>query len=462
MKKILLIISLAAFASCTMEPRYERPQAPVPFGETNNSSKRKITTVSWEEYFTTPDLQRVIRLALENNRDLRIANLNIEAARATYGIERANLFPQIDAIGSATRQRVPGAYQGILPERQYAANLTMSAYELDFFGRLRSLKKSAMEDLLATAEGRNVIKISLISETVNAYAQYLLDKELFELAEKNMKAQSERIKFVELRYQHGIASQADLLTATLIIETAKTNYETYKKLLAQDRNTLMLLTGTFESRVLPEITSVNEIKINEDLLDMVPSESLLSRPDIKQAEHILKAANANIGAARAAFFPSITLSGNVGFASNDLSNLFHSHTWSFTPQIDLPIFNGGKNIANLNLTKLRKKIEIAQYEKTIQTAFRETLDQLAERESVFEQMKSAEEILRARKKYYEITDKRHDNGISSAIDLLDSQIEWFNAAQNEATMRKNYLVNLVNLYKVFGGGSEVVEAEKEE
>lgn len=458
-KKFLNLVSLFALACCTMEPKYLKPQTQVPLQEADKS-KRKVATIAWQEYFETADLQRVIKLALENNRDLRVANLNIESAQATHGIVRSNLLPTINAVGSETRQGVPSAFAGFMPKRQFRANLTLTSYEVDFFGRLRSLKKSALEDFLASEEARNVTRISLISETVNAYTQYLLDSEVLKIAEENLKTQEDRYKYSELRFKHGINSQTDLLAASAITETARISYETYKKLVAKDKSALMLLTGVFDEISLPQIKSVNEIKINEDLLDLVPSESLLARPDIQQAEHDLKSANANIGAARAAFFPSITLSGNYGYASRDLSTLFDSKTWAFTPQISMPLFAGGRNINNLKLADLRKKVEIAQYEKAIQTAFREVSDQLAERESVRNQLKSYEEVVSFRKKYLDIFENKHVSGIGSAVDVLDAQVDWFTAQLNQANIKKEYIANLVSLYKVLGGGNEVEDVEK--
>ena len=457
----------ATISACTLAPKYTRPQTDIPL-KSADATKKKIATISWQEFFKSPDLQKVIQLALDNNHDYRIANLNIESAQAAYGVARSNLLPSINAVGSETRQGISGPLAAITPKKQYRLNLTLTSYEVDFFGRLRSLKKSALENYLATEQARNITKIALISETANIYSQLLLDKEILEIAKENLTTQSDRYKFTELRYQNGIDSQADLLNAEALIEGAKTTVETYTKFVAQDKNALMFLTGNFDEALLPKDAkilfpkepTINDIKIEEDLLDLIPSESLLARPDVQQAEHILKSANTDIGAARAAFFPSITLTGTYGYATKDLSTLFNSTAWSFAPQINLPIFSGGRNFANLKLANVRKKIEIAQYEKSIQTAFRETLDQLAEREATVNQLKSFDQILKARQKSYDISEAKHKVGISSALNVLDSKILFLTARQNQASMKKDYIVNLVNLYKVFGGGSEVVEEDK--
>lgn len=456
------LIAIFVISACTMAPKYKQPEVEVPFAAPTSADKQKISTISWKQYFQSPDLQRVIQLALDNNRDLRVANLNIEVAQGTHGVARSNLMPTISAVGSETRQGVPSAFAGFTPKKQFGANLTLTSYEVDFFGRLRSLKKSALEDFLASEETRNVTKITVIAETVNAYAQLLLDSKILKITEENLKAQSNRFNFTELRYKNGIDSQVDLLAAAASIETAKTTFETYKKLVAQDKNALMVLTGTFDEKALPQDTELNDIRINEELLDLVPSESLLLRPDVQQAEHSLKSANANIGAARAAFFPSITLTGTYGYRSRELDGLFDSKTWTFMPQINLPIFSGGRNLANLSIANARKKVQIAQYEKAIQTAFREALDQFAEKEAISNQLKSYDTILSAREKSNIIYEAKHKVGISSALNVLDAQIAFLTAKQNQASAKKEYITNLVNLYKVLGGGAELEEVVAED
>ncbi len=462
MKKNLLLplFLITSLTACTMAPKYVRPEAPVPFQTTDNPGKKKIALVSWKEYFQSPDLQRVIQLALDNNKDLKTANLNLEVAQGTHGVARSNLLPTIGAVGSETRQGVPSAFSAFTPKRVYRANLSLTSFEIDFFGRLRSLKKAALEDFLATEEARNITQITVIAETANAYAQLLLDRQILKVSEKNLQAQSDRYTFTTARYKNGIDSQSTLLAAESLIEGARATVENYKKIVAQDKNALMALTGVFDERSLPQDETINDIKINEDLLDSVPSESLLLRPDIKQAEHNLKSANANIGAARAAFFPSITLTGTYGYGSKNLDSLFDSRTWVFAPQINLPIFSGGRNLANLDISHARKKIQIVQYEQAIQAAFREASDQLAERESLTNQLNSYNKILQASQKSYDLSDKKHAAGISSALDILDAQLLLLSATQSQASTRKEYLANLITLYKVMGGGAELEEVKR--
>lgn len=461
-KFVALMLTFAMLSACTLEPKYKRPQVDVPFADAVNPSKKKIAIISWEEFFTSSDLQRVIQLALDNNRDLRVADLNIKAAQGAYGVSRSNVLPTISAAASQTTQGVPSAFAGFMPQKQYKAALSLSAYELDFFGKMRSLKKSALAEFLATQEARNVTKIAVISETVNAYIQLVFDREMLDIAQKNLAIQNDRYRYVKLRHQNGIDSQDDVLNAKLLIENAKSTRETYQKLVDQDQNALMLLTGVFNRGTLPKNMRLDAIEVQESLLDLIPSKSLLFRPDIQQAEHQLKSANANIGAARAAFFPSITLTGTIGYGSGDLNSLFDSKTWNFTPQISIPIFSGGRNFANLTISQARQKIAIAQYEKTIQTAFREALDQLAERKSVIKQFQYFDQMLEACQKSYDISNSRYKVGINSALDVLDAKLALLTARQNKMMVEKEYLVNLIALYKVFGGGSKVEETVIEE
>jgi multidrug efflux system outer membrane protein len=446
-------------ASCRLDPKYQTPKTDVPL-EKSSEEKTKISKISWKEFFKSADLQRVIQLALDNNKDLKVANLNIESTQAAYGIVRSSLLPTVSGVASKTRQGVPSAFSSFTAKKQFRANLTLSSYELDFFGRLRSLKKSALEDFLATAQARNVTEISLIAETANAYSQLLLDQKILEISEANFEAQSKKTDLIKLRYENGIDSKSTFLTALALVEAARITVDSYSKIVEQDKNSLMLLTGVFSEKSLPKITSLDEIKIAEKTLDLIPSEVLLSRPDIKQAEHELKAANADIGAARAAFFPSISLTGNYGYGSKQLSSLFDSKAWTFAPQINLPIFSGGKNFANLKSANVQKKIEIIQYEKAIQTAFREAKDELAARESLVSQLKSSDEILDAKTEIYEISQRRNKAGIINSLDRLDSEMSMLASEEDQATTKKEYIANLINLYKVFGGGSELKEEEE--
>lgn len=454
MKKLLLL-TISIICSCSFDPKYEKPKAPVPFESVENPHKKKIALVSWEDFFASPDLQRVINLALENNKDLKIAATNVEIAEGTHGIARANLFPTLSVSASETRQGAPSAFAIFMPKKQYRASIGFSSYEVDFWGRVRNLKKSALEDFLSTTEAQNIAKISVITQTANSYAQFILDRELEEISKQNVEFLHDQYKLIEQRYQHNIDSKTTFLAAENALENAKITWETYKKLVNQDKNALMALTGVFDEKSIPKEKALDEIEIAEDLLDFVPSENLLLRPDIKQAEHNLLSANANIGAARAAFFPSITLTGSYGYGSRELNGLFDSRTWTFTPQINIPIFSGGRVLANLDIAHARKNQMIAQYEKTIQTAFSEALDSLAQREAVTKQLKSYEKILLATTESEKISTEKSKVGLIGKMDLINSQIAALTAKQNRLIGKKETIANLISLYRVMGGGSEV-------
>jgi multidrug efflux system outer membrane protein len=455
MKKIFLtsILFFPIFLfSCTLEPKYETPKSNVPLIK-NAKDVDKITSINWKIFFQSQDLQRVIQLALDNNQDLKIANLNIDAAQNTYGIARSALIPQANITASQTRQEAPKSF--FAPKRQYRAGIGLSAYELDLFGRVRSLKKSSLESFLASQKAQKVVKISLIAETANAYAQYLVDQEIIEIQQEIKDMQQQKYKFMELKHKNGLISDADLSNAKAVLESYFISYENYKKMFAQSKNLLMSITGIFEKDSLPQIKTINEIKINQTSLDLIPSESLLNRPDIQEAEHNLKSANANIGAARAAFFPSITLTASYGYGSKDLNSLFGSKTWSFSPQINLPIFSQFSNYHNLKFAEARKKIEVANYEKAIQTAFREVLDQSSEREALTNQLISADNILIARTKNFNSSKAKLEKGLNSKFDYIEDKILFLLAKQEEISIKKEHIANMIVLYKVLGGGSEV-------
>jgi len=317
------------------------------------------------------------------------------------------------------------------------------------------LKKLALEDYLATKEANNVLRISLISEVVNSYIQLLADLSNLKYSEEALELQNKKYQLIEKRYNTGIDSPTVFFNAKSNLENAKSSNETYKKLVAQDKNALMILIGVFDEKLLPMELQIDDVKINEALLDFVASKNLLLRPDVKKAEHDLKSANASIGAARAAFFPSITLTGNQGYNSRELKTLFDNPSRTFSPQINLPIFNGGANYYNLKNTNIQKKVEIINYEKAIQTAFRETLDQLSERQALESQLKSADESLKSIVKISDISDLKMQLGAINSISDIDAKLSTLSNKQSRTNVKKEYIANLITLYKVMGGGSEI-------
>ena len=416
------------------------------------------TDIKWNDYFTTPELQRVIDIALANNTDLRIAALNIAEARAMYRIDRANLLPTVNANGDATiveSSNDTSATGLAIRTDTYAANVEVAAYELDLFGRIRSQNEAAINDYLATEQAHAVVRNALIAEVANAYLQLMADRELLALTQQTLKAQEETYNLLSRTLELGATTEQDVSRAATAVETAKVNLHQYNRLVAQDENALYLLMGVAHGTQDLDLTgTLDDVKIDDVLNPQIPSEALLARPDIKQAEFELLSANADIGAARAAFFPSISLTGTYGFASTDLSNLFTSGAagaWSFIPQITMPIFEGGRNKANLDVAEIRKDKAIIGYEQAIQTAFREVADELAAHATLDQQLKAQKRLVSAGQTVYDKTQARYQSGIDSFLSVLDAQRELYAYQQNEILTQQLYMSNLVNLYKVLGG-----------
>ncbi|WP_349778053.1 efflux transporter outer membrane subunit [Xanthomonas sp. WHRI 6108] len=472
----LTAIAVAGVLSgCTLMPRYARPDAPVPerFAGTELSTASTstdaaspaqaidIANIGWRQVFTDPALQQVIALALENNRDLRVAALNIEVARAQYRVERAALLPAVQGTGTANNARTPSelAIPG-QPQvfRTYSANIGVSAYELDLFGRVRSLKEQALQQFLSTAEARRSTHISLVAEVATAYLTLAADQQLLQLAQSTLSSQGDSYRLQQRSFELGVASQLSLRQAQTTVETARVDVERYTAQVAQDRNALVLLVGTqvpaeLLPRALPDGASVDG-NVLARVPAGLPSQLLQRRPDILEAERNLRAANANIGAARAAFFPSISLTASTGSSSSSLSNLFDSGTraWSFVPTLTLPIFNAGRNRANLDMAKANRDIEVAQYEKAIQSAFREVSDALAQRETLGRQLQAQQALVDATADSYRLSQARFERGVDSYLQALDAQRALYSAQQNLITTQLSRFTNLATFYKAMGGG----------
>ncbi|WP_152219549.1 AdeC/AdeK/OprM family multidrug efflux complex outer membrane factor [Pseudomonas sp. SCB32] len=464
MRKSLLSLAIAAgvLSGCSLIPDYERPEAPVaaayPQGEAYEAAKpaNAGADIGWREFFKDPQLQRLIEVSLENNRDLRVAALNIEAYRAQYRIQRADLFPAVDASVSGSRQHVPGAlsqtgHSTITSE--YGATLGVTAWEIDLFGRLRALRDQALETYFASEQARRSTQTSLVANVANAYLTLRSDQAQLELARSTLATYQKSYDLTKRSYEVGAASALDLAQSQTSVERARAGSTQYTRLVAQDQNALVLLLGSGLPADLPKGR-----ELSDDLLATVPaglpSDLLQRRPDIIQAEHQLKAANANIGAARAAFFPRISLTANAGSLSPDLSGLFDSGSgsWLFQPSISLPIFNAGSLQASLDLAKVQKDINVAQYEKTIQTAFSEVADGLAARGTFGEQLQAQRALVAASDKYYQLANHRYRTGVDNYLTLLDAQRSLYAAQQQLISDRLNQLTSEVNLYKALGGG----------
>lgn len=465
MSKPLLSLALAAFTlgGCSLIPDYQQPPASVaaqwpqgPAYAANDASSNSAREQGWKEFFHDPALQQLIASALQNNRDLRVAALNIEAYRAQYQIQRAELLPAVSANASGSRQRLPadvsssGAAQ---INSQYSATVGISAYELDLFGRLRSLNEQALQTYFASEEARRTTQISLVASVANAYLNWQADQALLSLSKDTLQAFEHSHQLTVRSNQVGIASALELSQSRTSVESARVRQAQYLRLVAQDRNALTALLGTGLPANLPPSQPLDTQFLSE-IPAGLPSDLLQRRPDILAAEHALLAANANIGAARAAFFPSISLTANAGTLSPDLAGLFNggSGTWLFQPQINLPIFNAGSLNASLDYAKIQKDIRVAQYEKTIQTAFQEVADGLAARQTYQQQLQAQRDLVSANQDYYRLAERRYLIGIDSSLTFLIAQRSLFSAQQGLISEQLAQLVSEVNLYKALGGG----------
>ena len=465
MNQTLVSIAVASLilSGCSLIPDYQQPPAPIasqwPQGQAYAPSEAADIAAAeqgWRQFFRDPALQQLIERALLNNRDLRVAALNIEAYRAQYRIQRADLLPAVSADGSGSRQRLPadvGQTGSAGISSQYSATLGVSAYELDLFGRVRSLSQQALETYLSSEEARRSTQISLVASVANAYLTWQADQALLQLTEDTLSTYEESYQLTLRSSEIGVASALDLSQSRTSVEAARVKLAQYQRLVAQDRNGLTLLLGSGLPADLPASQP-----LDAELLSQVPaglpSDLLQRRPDILEAEHLLKAANANIGAARAAFFPRISLTANAGSLSPDLSGLFGggSGTWLFQPQISLPIFNAGSLRASLDYSKIQKDIGVARYEKSIQTAFQEVADGLAARQTYQQQLQAQRDLVEANQDYYRLAERRYRIGIDSHLTFLDAQRSLFSAQQALITDRLAQLTSEVNLYKALGGG----------
>jgi len=473
---------LTAASGCTLEPHYDRPKVGMPpawpegpayvFSPSLSEIKPtrsdgtaiKATDLGWREFFPDPLLQRLIELALVHNPDARTAALNVAAARAQYRIQRADLFPAINATGIEQVEKYPTgvstnsvgsgptAISGLT--RFYDVGIGFTSYEIDLFGRIRSLDKEKLEQYFAYEETRRSTQISLVAEVATIYLAYLADIDLFKLTQDTLVNQQASYDLAKLRFDSGVATELDLRQAEIALDTARANLEQYSRLTAQDLNQFVLVGVPLRVEDLPAGLPFADYNLMTELPPNLPSQVLLDRPDVLSAEHNLRAANADIGAARAAFFPSITLTGSYGTASKQLSGLFDhgSNSWTFSPQISLPIFAAGANMASLDLSKIEKDVNVATYEKTVLTAFQEVADALAARSTLDREIANDQALVDASAAAYKLSQMRFENGVDNYLSVLDSQRSLYSAKQTLITTRLSRLQNLVTLYKALGGG----------
>ncbi|MDI1297052.1 MAG: efflux transporter outer membrane subunit [bacterium] len=452
-----------ALAACNMAPKYVRPELPVPtaspqgpaYAAGGGTTAIVPADTAWRDFFTDARLARVIETALANNRDLRIALANVEQARAQYKVQRANLLPTVAAGGTATYQDTPFGQTGVSGRSDlYQAQVGISAWEIDLFGRVRNLSTAAQEQYFASVETRNAAQTALIAEVANAWLTMGADQERLRIGRDLEKAFGQTLALTRARFAKGIASELEVRQAQTSYDSARSDIAQATTLVAQDQNALNLLAGTtVAAQDLPEALPQSGATI-DNLPANIASDILLRRPDIAAAEHQLRSANADIGAARAAFFPNISLTAAFGTLSMGLSNLFGSGSdfWSVAPTASLPIFDFGKNKGNLRYAQATYDAMLATYEKSVQTGFREVADALARRGTMTQQMDAQTSLRDASRVAYTLSEARFRAGVDGFLTTLDSQRSLSTAEQSLLATRLTRATNMVELYRAMGGG----------
>jgi outer membrane protein, multidrug efflux system len=468
---VALVAVAALIAGCSLQPVYERPPLPVamtyPTGDaykpsTDRSGGKTLPAVDigWRDFFTDPRLQRLIEIGLANNRDLRVAALTVAQTQAQYRIQRAAQFPQIGGFvntpNSPSTLRTPASLSSTgraTVTHEYSVGLS-AAWEIDFFGRLQSLNDQALQQYFATAQARKAAEILLVSEIADQYLTLLSYDEFLAVTQRTLDTAQASYKLTLLQFQNGVGTELSVRQSESVVEQARANYSAQLRGRAQAENALVLLLGQPLPADLPAPTPLNAQTILADIPADLPSDLLTRRPDIMQAEATLRGANANIGAARAAFFPTISLTGNLGTASSALSGLFKagSLAWSFLPSITLPIFEAGQLQASLDVATVQKDINVAQYEKTIQTAFREVADGLAARGTYDDEVSSLQRYTEAEQRSLDLSEMRFRNGVDNYLTVLTAQTGLYSAQLTLVSARLARLTNLVDLYLYLGGG----------
>jgi multidrug efflux system outer membrane protein len=464
---LLTVAATALLSGCiNLQPDYKRPAPAVPASWPSGPAYRpvardpkaaSIPDLGWDQFFADAKLRKLIALGLDNNRDLRVAVLNVEKARAQYQIQRADQLPTINLEGKGTIERTPRRATTTgqaVTSHQYSLEAGVSSYELDLFGRIQSLKDQSLEQYLSTTEAQRAAQITLVSEIASAYLTLAADMERLQLAQDTLTSQQSSYDLTKRSFEIGSSSELDVRQAQTSVDTARVDIASFTAQVAQDQNALALLLGApLPSDLAPAqpLTGITAIK---DIPAGIPSDVLQRRPDILEAEHVLKGANANIGAARAAFFPKITLTATSGKVSDALSTLFKAGTggWAFIPDIVLPIFDWGANQANLDVAKADAAIDVAQYDKAIQTAFKEVADALADYGTIDDKLAAQQSLVEATSESYRLSDARYRKGIENYLNVLESQRSMYSSQQDLITVRLAKQTNLVTFYKVLGGG----------
>ncbi len=459
-KHIPCIAALAAglvLAGCSMTPEYQRPALSVPeaWPEDVKTTAAPTRPVDWASFFPDERLRALVKLSLEHNRDLRIATARVAEARAAYGIQRADRLPTLNVGGSLARSRTPGglsATGNAIMGRRADINASLPAFELDFWGRVASLSEAAKASYLATEQAERSFRLSLIASVADAYLALAEAQERLVLAQATLETRAQTRELVDRRRQAGLAGDLDFLQADAAYEGARAELAALRRQLSAARNYLRVLVGT-EPADLPAGKTLAEQGIHLEQQADLPAQVLVRRPDVRVAEQRLLAANASIGAARAAFFPRIALTASAGTASRELDGLFKegSEAWSFSPSITLPIFDYGRRSANLDLAEVRKNIAVAEYERTVQQAFREVADLLVAREQLAEQLKAVEAQERSQQRAADIAEARYRQGVGSFLEVLDAQRQLFTVRQGLIQLRRSLWATAAQLYKALGG-----------
>jgi multidrug efflux system outer membrane protein len=459
---VLTIAAVAAMAGCSLTPEMVRPEPPVAAEFPQHAAaqaQRPAIDIGWREFFPDQRLQKLIELALANNRDLRTAALNIEQARALYNVQRADVLPSVNGTGAAARSRTPADLSASgrpLLNSSYQVGLSVPSFEIDFFGRVRSLNQAALAAYLATEEAQRAAQISLVSETAKAFLNELAAAEQLVLARRTLEGRQRGYELAKQRFEVGASSALDLRLSETLVQSARVSVLSLQRQRAQAHNALTLLVGT-PLGDLPAGDDLSSQNLVTDIPGGLPSDLLVNRPDIRASEQRLRAGYANIGAARAAFFPRISLTAAFGTASNALSGLFDtgSSAWSFAPQLTLPIFDFGRNRSNLELAEVRRNLAVTDYERTIQTAFREVADALVARGTLEEQVEAQRLVRVAQLDRLNLAEQRFTNGVSSSLEVLDAERELFTAEQTLVQTRLQRLTNAIDVYRSLGGGLRV-------
>lgn len=452
----------AALSACTMIPKYDQPTVNVPSNfkyDTAEQNGVQVALLGWQDYFADPRLQRLIELALVSNTDLRVAALNADAVRAQYGISRASLLPGINATGSGSRGRVAQDLRGTgtgssYVSSSYGVGLGVTGYELDLFGRVRSNTEAVLQSYFASVANRDATYLSLIASIAKAYFNERTAEESMALAQKVLGTREQTYKLSQMRHHAGVISAIDLRQQEALIESAKADYATSVQAREQAKNAMAVLINQPLPEDLPAgLPLSQQFKVSQ-LPAGLSSDVLLNRPDVRSAEFALKQANANIGAARAAFFPTISLTSTIGTASNELGGLFKggNGTWSFAPNISLPIFNWGSNLANLDYAQIMKQVQIVNYEAAVQSAFQDVSNALVAREQLDKAYAANTKQSQAYADYLRLVHLRYQHGISSALDLQDAERSSYGADSARLATQLTSLENMADLYKALGGG----------